>query len=344
MGSRIVILRLGDITRFLDEERISLSRRQCEQQAGEFPYYGPQGIIARINSFTYEGEYLLLADTLPRNPPSAPAFVARGRFSVNAHVHVLACVEEVEPRFLCRCLNALPHAALFRPPRPEGIMNIELALLPPEDQRQVLAALSDIERKKALLRNQNRVLNGLAQTLFDRCFIFGGGDPRPLEHFAAFRVGPGTFPDPGAAPGLGAVSGLGTVPGLGIAPPAAPSPPRTSEPLPAQTGTAFHNLLLYPREGLHPLFTRLLVKNPEFLAHAESCLEHRGGRRRLNAERLMTFEISGPLKTRGAAGTFSLSSAYPDFNAFALNAEKKLASNRAELNLLAGLEQSLFPL
>jgi hypothetical protein len=303
MGSRIVSLRLGDVTRFHDEKRVSLSRRQYEQQSGEFPYYGPQGIIARISTFACEGEYLLLPCTPPHNFPALPAIPVSGRFSANPHVHVLACIEEVEPRFLCRCLNTLPRAVLPRSPQPEDIEGIEIFLPPPEDQRQILAALSDIESKTALLQNQNRLLDGMAQSLFDSCFIFGSGSLRPLGDFISSRT---TVPDPG---------------------------------LPQDAGTAFHNLLLYPREDLHPLFIRLLIKNPEFLAHAKNCLEHRGGRQQLNAELLMTFALTGPAGT----GTFS-AGAYPEFNAFAFSAEKKLAVNNAELKLLADLGQSLFPM
>jgi hypothetical protein len=324
MASRVVVLRLGDITRFLDGERFSLSRRQCEQQAGEFPYYGPQGIIARINSFAYEGEYLLFADAPPRNLPSVPVFVASGRFSASTRVHILACVEEVEPRFLCRCLNALPRAALFRPPWPESIKDIEIALLPPDDQRQILTALSGIEKKTALLREQNRVLNGMAQSLFDQYFIFGDRTPRPLGDFVMFRSAAQD-----RTPGQDRAAPLATV-----------SPLRASESFPPE-GTVFHNLFLYPREDLSPMFTRLLVKSPEFLIHAENCLEHRGGRRQLNAERLMTFEINGPLAHSRSLGPFP-AGAYPEFNAFALNAENKIAANDAELKILAGIEQSLF--
>jgi hypothetical protein len=298
MGSRTVVLRLGDITRLLDGERISLSRRQCEQQGGEFPYYGPQGLIARIGSFSYEGDHLLLADTPPRNPPAAPAFVAHGRFSANTHVHVLACVEEVEPRFLCRYLNALPPATLFRSPWPEHVNDIEIALLPPADQRQVLSVIDDIERKTALLRDQNQVLNEMAQSLFDHCFIFGGGKPRPLGDFVVFRA-----------------TGSDGPPGPGTA-----------------EGTVFHKLLICPREGLPPLFAQLLVRNPEFLAYAGGC---RGAKRRPDADWLAAFELSGPLNGQGDG-------AYPPFNAFALNVEKKLAANNTELKLLADLEQSLF--
>jgi hypothetical protein len=297
--ARLVVLRLGDVSRFQDEGRINLSRRQWEQQAGEFPYYGQRGIIARISSYSYEGEYLLFTGAPPGSPPSPPALAVRGRFSANTRVHVLACIEDVDPRFLCRCLNALPPAALPRSPQPNSIGDIEIALPPLEDQRQILAALSDIERKKELLSDQNRVLNGMAQSLFDRFFIFGGEHERPLGDFVRFQPADTTSPG-------------------------------------APAGTGFHNLLLYPREDLSPLFVRLLITNPEFLSHAEKCWEYRGGRR-LNAELLAQFELSGP-----AASASFPAGAYPEFNTFALHAEKKLSANNAELRLLEEIEQSLF--
>jgi hypothetical protein len=322
MDSRVVSLHLGDVIRFCDEKRITLSRRQCEQQSGEFPYYGQRGIIARIKSFDYEGEHLLLAGA----PQALQAVPVSGRFSVNTHVHVLACIEEAEPRFLARCLGALPRAALPRSPRQEDIENIEISLPPPEDQRQILAAVSDIEKKTALLQDQNRLLNGMAQSLFDCSFIFGSENLRPLGDFVVFRA---AVPDP-------------SVPARAVS--AAPEPGLLQQELPQgagpHTGIAFHNLLLYPREDLPPLFIRLLIKTPEFLAHAENCLDRRGGRQQLNAALLMTFELSAPERS----GPSFPAGAYPEFNAFALAAEKKLAANNAELRLLAELGQSLFPL
>jgi hypothetical protein len=134
---------------------------------------------------------------------------------------VLACVKEVEPRFFCRCLNTLPRAALFRFPRQKSIKDIEIALLPLEDQRQVLAALTDIETKTALLWNQNRVLNAMVQALFDHCFVFGGEKFRPLADFTAFHTaGSDRFPAPGAS----TVSNT-------------------------DAGTAFYDIFLCPRKG-----------------------------------------------------------------------------------------------
>jgi hypothetical protein len=169
----------------------------------------------------------------------------------------------------------------------------------------------NIERKITLVQDQNRVLRGILQSLFDHHFIFGGGSPRPLGDFVEYR-------------NLDPVPGSGPVPG-----PA------------AGNGTAFHNLLLYPRQDLHPLFTGILAANPEFRTHAESCREHRGGKQRLNGELLMAFELTGPAKTPGE--TPFPSGCYREFNQTAGAAEKKFAANHAELRVLEQLRQSLFP-
>jgi hypothetical protein len=340
MYSRWSPVEMGSIIRFHDEKRLTLSPRQCAGQPGEYPYYGPRGIIARIDSYAYEGEYLLVtesprdsggpggrvraapippaawADPSPRTAapvPPAWAVPVQGRFSVNTHVHVLSCGRETEPRFLCRLLNAIPRPALPRSLGQENLAALELLLPPPEDQRNILTAILNIERKITLVQDQNRVLRGILQSLFDHHFIFGGGSPRPLGDFIEYRnLDPALGPRPGPLPG-----------------PA------------AGNGTAFHNLFLSPRGDLHPLFTGALVSSPEFLAHAENCREHRGGKQRLNGELLMTFELTGPTQTPG--GTPFPSGCYREFNQAAGAAEKKFAAHHAELRVLEQLRHSLFP-
>jgi hypothetical protein len=278
--------------------------------AGEYPYYGPQGIIAHIASYAYEGDYLLVAESPRGGEAAAPA---SGRFSAGGRVHVLRCSQDAEPRFLSLALNAIPRKALPRSLRPEALENLELFLPPPEDQRQILLSLGLIEKKTALLDSQNRVLGGMLQSLFDRYFIYGGGKPQPLGDFVEYQdQAPEPVSPPGAAP--------------------APSP---------AGGVTFHKLRLYPREGLHPLFAGALVGNPEFLAYAENCFEYRGGKRQLNGKLLMAFELSGPAEKRGRAPFPA--GRYPEFNHFAGSAEKKLAANHAEAELLRKLEQCLFP-
>jgi hypothetical protein len=290
-------VQLADITRSHDGERINLSHRHCDGKPGDYPYYGPGGIIARIDSYVYEGEYILALPQVPR------AVLARGRFSANTRVHVLSCEPGLEPAFLCEVLNAPPPMGRSgaRNTRWEDLKNLEtleISLPNLEVQRLILKALSAMEDKVALLRDQNRVLQGMIHSLFDRLFILGPGT-RPLGDFAGCR--PADSPAPEENRG----------------------------------GDVFYDLFLYPRENLHPLFITALIKNPEFLNYAESCLEGSIGKRRLNGERLMAFELSGPTENRRPSG------ACREFNGLAASAEKKLAANHGELRVLQKLRQNL---
>jgi hypothetical protein len=310
MSSRLLRVQLGDLTQNRNRERISLSPRQCGLQPGEYPYYGPEGIIAQIAGYAYEGEYVLAAAP-PRDGPWA--FTARGRFSANTHVQVLSCGPEAEAAFLCRVLNALDPA-----PRAANLKELEaLELILPavEVQRLILKALADIEAKIDLLHDQNRVLHGMIHALFDLIFIFGSGTPRPLGDFAGYRPAP---PAPKTAGPIAeeAVEPLNEVP-LG-------------------------DLLLYPREDMHPLFITALIKNPEFLMYAEQCGEGGLGKRRLNGERLTAFELSGPKDDGGRRNRAGKrTDARGEFNRFAQAVEKKLAHNQGELRVLQELRRTL---
>jgi hypothetical protein len=185
--------------------------------------------------------------------------------------------------------------------RPEDLKkleSLEFSLPSLEVQRLILRALSVMEDKIALLRDQNRVLQGMIYSLFDRLFILGPGT-RPLGDLAGCRPADSPVPEENRG------------------------------------GSVFHDLFLYPREGLHPLFITALIKNPEFLSYAESCVAGGIGKRRLDGERLMAFELSDPTKNRRPSG------AYREFNGLAETAEKKLTANHGELRILQKLRQSL---
>jgi hypothetical protein len=308
MNPRIVPVLLADITQDHDGGRISLSRRRCGEQPGEYPYYGPEGIIARIDGYAYEGDYILAGVPPGGGPWAVPV---NGRFSANTRVHVLSCGPGVDPGFLCEVLNTVPCPRSSRP-LPSSLIDLkkletlELSVPPPEVQRRILGALSSMGEKAALLRDQNRVLYGIIHSLFDRFFIAGPGSPRPLGDLVGYRPGEGPA---GVSEGKSGVSG----------------------------GAVFYNLFLYPREDLHPFFIAALIKNPEFLSYAEGCVESGIGKRRLDGERLMAFEISGPPEGRRNRG------AYGEFNRLAAAAEKKLVCNHAELQILQKLRRILIP-
>ena len=80
---------LGEICKNLDSQRRPIT--SSKRKKGIYPYYGASGIVDFVESYIYEGDYLLVsedgANLLARNTPIA--FSISGKNWVNNHAHVL---------------------------------------------------------------------------------------------------------------------------------------------------------------------------------------------------------------------------------------------------------------
>lgn len=83
--------KLGEVATFLDNKRIPLEKTDRMKRQGQYPYYGASGIIDYVDEYLFDGEFILLgedgANIILRSSPLA--FLAKGRFWVNNHAHVL---------------------------------------------------------------------------------------------------------------------------------------------------------------------------------------------------------------------------------------------------------------
>lgn len=91
-----------------DAERVPLSRAQRKGREGPYDYYGASGVIDSMDDFLFEKPLLLVgedgANLVLRSTPIA--FIARGKYWVNNHAHVLDSVSEQSLRYLAIFLNA----------------------------------------------------------------------------------------------------------------------------------------------------------------------------------------------------------------------------------------------
>ena len=142
-----------EITR-VKSEFLSLNRRRVPLSAVErgvmsvrkYDYYGASGVIDKVDDFLFDDELLLIAEDganlVLRNLPLA--IIARGRFWVNNHAHIL------KPRrgnleylaAVMERLNYTPWISGAAQPKltQDRLMNISIAVPPRNEQDEIIAS------------------------------------------------------------------------------------------------------------------------------------------------------------------------------------------------------------
>lgn len=161
MGCRVVSL--GDVIQLEDSKRQPLSSRERDSRKGSYPYYGAQGIVDYLDDYTYEGDYLLVAEDgenlRSRKQPIANA--AQGRFRVNNHAHVIAATKRCNLTYLRHLLNSMDITAYVtgstQPKLSQtSLLNMKIELPEIDKQDAIAAFLHCFDAKSST----NAKLNG----------------------------------------------------------------------------------------------------------------------------------------------------------------------------------------
>jgi len=84
------VVRLGEIVEIFDSRRIPLDSQHRLTIKGDIPYYGATGVIDYINDYIFNGDYVLIAEDGGKfNRFEETAYIIRGKFWANNHVHVV---------------------------------------------------------------------------------------------------------------------------------------------------------------------------------------------------------------------------------------------------------------
>ncbi|GAB3518457.1 restriction endonuclease subunit S [Emticicia fontis] len=173
--------RLGEMSINLDGDRKPISQADREKRKKIFDYYGASGVIDKIDGFTHEGELLLIgedgANLISRSTPIA--FIAKGKFWVNNHAHVLQTTDRTTLDYLSYFINSIDLKPFvtggFQPKLSQGNLNIIPIALPPlSEQKRIVAEIENqLEKTKQLkahvLANQaatEQLLKALLQEAF----------------------------------------------------------------------------------------------------------------------------------------------------------------------------------
>ena len=144
-------LRFGDVTFNRDGERIPVSKEERSTLEKIYDYYGASGIIDKIDNYLFDKPLLLIgedgANLINRSTPIA--FIAKGKYWVNNHAHVLDGISVDFLRYLEIFINATdltPYVTgTAQPKMNQTKMNsIPLALPPLEEQRRIVAKVDQL--------------------------------------------------------------------------------------------------------------------------------------------------------------------------------------------------------
>jgi type I restriction enzyme, S subunit len=92
----------GEVALNFDSKRKPLSSLQRVKMKGEYPYYGAAKVFDHINSYIFDGKYLLIAEdgSVITDDKKPVLQIATGKFWVNNHTHVVQGKGPVPTDFL----------------------------------------------------------------------------------------------------------------------------------------------------------------------------------------------------------------------------------------------------
>ena len=137
----------GELTCNFDGKRVPVKAKDRAAMQGPYPYYGASGVIDSVDRYLFDGDYLLVTeDGNLLSQSHSIAFVAKGKFWVNNHAHVVKPLGHVPMGYLQHFTNDVdlqPYVSgTTRPKLTQAALNrIPVPLAPLPEQRRIVAEI-----------------------------------------------------------------------------------------------------------------------------------------------------------------------------------------------------------
>ncbi|WRD00703.1 restriction endonuclease subunit S [Helicobacter pylori] len=137
--------KLGEVCEILDNRRIPIAKNK--RNSGIYPYYGANGIQDYIDSYIFDGDFVLVGeDGSVINKDNTPVVNwASGKIWVNNHAHVLQTKNELKLKFLYFYLQTIDvsYCVAGTPPKinQENLKKITIPIPPLEIQQEIVKIL-----------------------------------------------------------------------------------------------------------------------------------------------------------------------------------------------------------
>ena len=144
--------RFGNIMINKDSERVPLSVAQRQQLKKTYNYYGASGVIDKVDKYLFDKDLLLIgedgANLINRSTPIA--FIAKGKYWVNNHAHVLDVCSGMALSYVALFINAISLVdyvtGTAQPKMNQEKMNSILFAIPPvKEQYRILEKMSKVD-------------------------------------------------------------------------------------------------------------------------------------------------------------------------------------------------------
>ena len=144
--------RFGNIMINKDSERVPLSVAQRQQLKKTYDYYGASGVIDKVDKYLFDKDLLLIgedgANLINRSTPIA--FIAKGKYWVNNHAHVLDVCSGMALSYVALFINAISLVdyvtGTAQPKMNQEKMNSILLAIPPvKEQHRILEKMSMVD-------------------------------------------------------------------------------------------------------------------------------------------------------------------------------------------------------
>ena len=144
-------VRFGELMISRDSERIPVSTSERKNRKKIYDYYGASGVIDKIDDYIFDKDLLLIgedgANLIARSTPIA--FIAKGKYWVNNHAHVLDMCSGLDIKYICYFVNAIslrPYVTGTAQPKmnQENMNAIWVPLPPLAEQKRIVQKLDEI--------------------------------------------------------------------------------------------------------------------------------------------------------------------------------------------------------